>query len=119
MEPLEVRKKIRKIEEHITLQNILVKSHLEYLDPEEFDKRIAEQKTIIDEAVAVIRTLRQRRKDAVKEIGKIEQWQRYERRQLIILRNYKNIQLLKKMAKDVKKMSKETHDGEKHNDTQT
>lgn len=114
--PANIRDNIKSLKESLALRDVLVKTHLRYLDRDHFDERVAKQQAIIDEAATVIRKIRKQRDDAIMEIGKIEQNQRYDKRKLIKLENYEKIELLKKLDGLLRK---ETTDGEEHNNTST
>lgn len=107
MKPAEVKTEITKIKKNLVLEDWWTKVHVGYMDEKNFNEQIAEQQAIIAEAAAVIRKIRDRRKNAIYEIGKIEQHRRWEKRRLVVLENFEKIERLKEMADKIETISKE------------
>ena len=103
MKPQEVRRKISNLKESIEFGNVIVKTHLSYLDKRIMEKRLLEQRDIIDEAEKQISKIFDQRNNAVIEIGIIEQSQRYDKRMLTALKNYAKIQKLKELQEKIRK----------------
>ena len=102
MKPAEVRDKIVSLNEAIKLGDVIVKTHLEYLDVEKTDARLFEQRVIITHAESEIAKIHSQHHNAILKIGKIEQSQRYDKRQLVKLKNHVKIQKLKDLAEKIR-----------------
>ena len=113
--PANIRDKINSLKEALMLGDVITKTHMGYLDNDNFNERVAKQQAIITEAAATIRKIRKQRDNAIMEIGKIEQSQRYDKRRLTELENYEKIELFKKLAGLLRK---ETTNGKTDSDTQ-
>jgi len=107
MEAMEIRVRIKRLEESNRINDVLVKDHMKYLKVSYTDKLLVEQQDIIDAAVQRIHKVEQRSKDAVFEIAKIDQQQRYNNKKLIELRNYKKVQELKRLIEKRKSLQDE------------
>jgi len=107
MKPAEVKTEITKIRKNLVLEDWWTKVHMGYMDEKNFNERMAKQKAIIAEAAAAIRKIRSQRKNAIYEIGKIEQHRRWEKKRLVVLENFERIERLKEMASKIDTISKE------------
>ena len=115
MKPTEVKLEIVRIKKNMILEDSLVRIQMRYMDEDNFKERVSKQEKIIAEAAASIRKIRHQRKNAILEIGKIEQHMRWEKRRLVVLNNFENIERLKSMADKIETMSKEMiKHGEEH-----
>ena len=108
LKPAECRQKIKGLKESIKLDDVMIKTHLSYLDVDKHQKRISEQQVILDEANRKIEKIQSQHANAVMEIGKIERTSRYNKRQIVLLENYAKIQKLKDL---VAKIREEKIDG--------
>ena len=104
MDAMEIRVKIKRLEESNKICKVLVKDHLQYLKPEFVDKLLQEQSDIIASAKKKIDEILNRYSNAVMEIGKLEMQQRYNDRKLIELHNHKQIEEFKKLIEKRKEI---------------
>ncbi len=114
MRPTEKRDKVKRLKEKIELDLIMIRNYERDRDRKNYEERIAKQKAIVLEAEKSVAKIRHQRKTARGEISKIKQSMRYSKRQLVRLRNSKNIELLLRLVKELRK---ETDDGETDSDT--
>ncbi len=117
MKPQRVKEQIARIKEQMRVEEILIKTHERYRDTENHGERVAKQKTIIMEAEKAIAVIRHEYERALREISKIKLNMRWEEKRLIVLENWEKIEKLKKMAKELETVRKETDDGEERDNT--
>ncbi len=104
MDAMEIRVRIKRLEEQDRICNACVKDHLQYVNQEFVDKLLQEQSDIIASAKKKIDEIFERRNNAIMEIGKIEMQQRYNDRKLIELHNHKQIEEFKKLIEKRKEI---------------
>lgn len=114
MRPTETRNKVRRLKEKIVLDEIMIRNYKRDRDRKNYEERIAKQKAIVLEAEKSIAKIRHQRKTARGEISKIKQSMRYTKRQLVKLRNSKDIKLLLRLVRELRK---ETDNGKTDSDT--
>ena len=114
MRPTEKRDKVKRLKEKIELDLIMIRNYERDRDRKNYEERIAKQKAIVLEAEKSVAKIRHQRKTARGEISKIKQSMRYSKRQLVRLRNSKNIELLLRLVRELRK---ETDDGKTDSDT--
>ena len=104
MDAMEIRVKIKSLEESNNICKVCAKDHMQYLKTEFVDKLLQEQSGIIASAKKKIDEIVNRRSNAVMEIGKLEMQQRYNDRKLIELHNHKQIEEFKKLIEKRKEI---------------
>ena len=104
MDAMEIRVKIKRLEESNKICKVLVKDHLQYVNCEFVELLILEQQAAIEAAAKKQLEILNRRNNAIMEIGKLEMQQRYNDRKLIELHNHKQIEEFKKLIEKRKEI---------------
>ena len=104
MNAMEIRVRIKRLEEQQKICCILVKDKEQYLDMEFVGNLILEQMDIISEARKKIEEIESLKDNATTEIEKLKRQKRFNDKQLIELHNHKQIEELKKLIEKRKEL---------------